>query len=119
MAASRFKFKQQKETLMSDMTDVPTAIGNRTDHNLDLLAGVSLRISVEVGSASIPLRDLLNLGEGSVVELDRAAGDLLDIFANGTLIAKGEIVTVEGRYGIRVVDVVAPDQRALGQERRV
>jgi flagellar motor switch protein FliN len=108
---------------MSDLSDAPK-IGDRavtqvrSDQNLDLLSGVSLRVSVEVGAASIKLVDLLNLAEGSVVELDRQANDLLDIFANGTLIAKGEIVTIEGRYGIRVVEVIAPDRRLPGFERR-
>jgi flagellar motor switch protein FliN len=108
---------------MSDMTEAPQTqsaipIAARPDHNLDLLIGVSLRVSVEVGSTAMTLADLLNLGEGSVVELDRQAGDLLDIFANGTLIAKGEIVMVEGRYGIRVAEIVAGDRRPAGMERR-
>jgi flagellar motor switch protein FliN/FliY len=100
----------------ADMTTVDT--NARPERNLALLAGVSVRVSVEVGSAAMRLSDLLNLGEGSVVELDRQANDLLDIMANGTLIAKGEIVTVDGRYGVRVVDVVAPDNAALGIDRR-
>lgn len=107
---------------MSDMTEAPTMKSAHNagalDGNFDLLAGVSLRISVEVGSASMTLSELLRLGEGSVVELDRQANDLLDIFANGTLIAKGEIVEVDGRYGIRVVDVVSADRRLAGMERR-
>lgn len=107
---------------MSDMSEAPrasdAASGVRLDHNFDLLAGVSLRISVEVGSASMRLSDLLALGEGSVVELDRQANDLLDIFANGTLIAKGEIVNVDGRYGVRVSEVVNTDRKVAGLERR-
>ena len=86
--------------------------------NFDLLAGVSLRVSVEVGSTSMTLAELLALSEGSVIELDRAATDLLDIYANGTLIAKGEIVSVEGRYGIQVAEVVAPDRGIAGFDRR-
>lgn len=107
---------------MSDMSEAPrasdAASATRLDHNFDLLAGVSLRISVEVGSASMRLSDLLALGEGSVVELDRQANDLLDIFANGTLIAKGEIVNVDGRYGVRVSEVVNTDRKMAGLERR-
>jgi flagellar motor switch protein FliN len=99
-------------------TGIPPASVPRPDHNLDLLSGVSLRVSVEVGAASIKLADLINFAEGSVVELDRQVSDLLDIFANGTLIAKGEIVTVEGKYGIRIVDVVAADRNISGLERR-
>lgn len=109
---------------MSDMTEAPkfssTAGGPnvRQSVNLDYFGGVSLRISVEVGSTSLPLSDILKLAEGSVVELDRQAHDVLDIFANGTLIAKGEVVTVEGRYAVRVTKVVAADARSSGYERR-
>lgn len=107
---------------MSDMTEAPrlraAQSGVQAGGNFDLLAGVSLRISVEVGSALLTLAELVRLGEGSVVELDRQANDPLDIMANGTLIATGEIVEVNGRYGIRVIDVVAPDRRPDGVERR-
>ena len=108
---------------MSDMSEAPrpsdanfTSV--RPDQNFDLLSGVSMRVSVEVGSTSMRLVDLLNLGEGSVVELDRQANDLLDIFANGTLIAKGEIVNMDGRYGVRISEVVSTDRRLVGLERR-
>ena len=86
--------------------------------NYGLLADIPLRLSVEVGSTALKLAELLNLGEGSVVELDRQAHELLDIMANGTLVAKGEVVTVNGRFGIRVVDIVAADARLAGFERR-
>lgn len=108
---------------MSDMSEAPRpSDGNfasiRPDQNFDLLSGVALRVSVEVGSASMRIADLLNLGEGSVIELDRQANDLLDIFANGTLIAKGEIVNLDGRYGVRISEVVSTDRRLAGLERR-
>ena len=106
--------------MMSDMSDVPAApeeaIGGR---NFRMLAEIPLRLSVEVGSTSLKLSELLDLGEGSVVELDRQANELLDILVNGTLVAKGEVVTVNGRFGIRVVDVVANDPaRIAGLDRR-
>jgi flagellar motor switch protein FliN len=103
---------------MSDMTEAPVSKQGHQTANMDLLAGISLRMSVEVGSASLTLAALLEMREGSVVELDRQANDLLDILVNGTLVAKGEIVDVNGRYGIRVVDVVATDRRLAGVERR-
>ena len=107
---------------MSDMTEAPQKASDKRDAsqtaNLDLLAGVSLRVSVEVGSTSISLADVMNLGEGSVLELDRQANDPLDIFANGTLIAKGEVVTVDGRYGIRVTEVVSAEPTGSRIERR-
>jgi flagellar motor switch protein FliN/FliY len=64
------------------------------------------------------LAELLAMSEGSIVELDRAANELLDIYANGTLIARGEIVNVDGRYGIQVAEVVAPDRGLAGFDRR-
>ena len=86
--------------------------------NFQLLADIPVRLSVEVGSTSLKLAELLDLAEGSVVELDRQANELLDILVNGTLVAKGEVVTVNGRFGVRVVEVVAADLRAAGLERR-
>jgi flagellar motor switch protein FliN len=108
---------------MTDLSDAPTLAdipvsAARPDQNLDLLSGVTIRVSVEVGSTAMRLADLLNVAEGSVIELDRDANDLLDLFANGTLIARGEIVSVEGRYGIRVVEVINPDRRFPELDRR-
>ncbi len=110
---------------MSDMTEAPSLKERDRDHqpnppisNMNLLADISVGLSVEVGSASLTFAELLDLGEGRVVELDRQANDLLDILVNGKLIAKGEIVEVNGRYGVRVVDVVAPDRRLTGMEGR-
>ena len=86
--------------------------------NLRMLADIPLRLSVEVGSAALRLSELMDLTEGGVVELDRQAHELLDIMVNGTLVAKGEVVTVNGRFGIRVVDIVNSDARLAGLERR-
>lgn len=103
-----------EEAVLADERENPL-LGGR---NYGLLADIPLRLSVEVGSTALKLSELMNLGEGSVVELDRQAHELLDIMANGTLIAKGEIVTVNGRFGVRVVDVVSADARLAGLERR-
>ena len=92
--------------------------GSPAGRNFRLLADIPLRLSVEVGSTSLKLSELLDLNEGSVVELDRQANELLDILVNGTLVAKGEVVTVNGRFGIRVVDVIAAEARLAGLERR-
>jgi flagellar motor switch protein FliN len=104
------------------MSDAPfSGIGDSDSaaaRNFRLLADIPLRLSVEVGSTSLKLSELLDLNEGSVVELDRQANELLDILVNGTLVAKGEVVTVNGRFGIRVVDVIAAEQRLAGLERR-
>jgi flagellar motor switch protein FliN/FliY len=86
--------------------------------NIQILSGISVRVSVEVGSTTIALGELVNLAEGSVIELDRQANDLLDVLANGTLVAKGEIVAIDGRYGVRIVAVSSSETRAKGVERR-
>ena len=89
-----------------------------TRRNYALLADIPVRMSVEVGSTALRLSELMDLAEGSVVELDRQSHELLDIMANGTLVAKGEVVTVNGRFGIRVVEVVATEGSLAGIERR-
>ena len=68
-------------------------------------------LTVEVGKVEIKIRDLLRLNEGSVIELDRLAGDSLDVLANGTMIAKGEVVMVGERFGIRFTEIVDPTAR--------
>ena len=103
---------------MSDMTEAPVLDSLAAGRNFRLLADIPLRLSVEVGSTSLKLAELMDLSEGSVVELDRQANELLDILVNGTLIARGEVVTVGGKFGIRVVDVVATEARLSGIERR-
>ncbi|MFN3944678.1 MAG: flagellar motor switch protein FliN [Allosphingosinicella sp.] len=105
----------QPDEVMEVATAEEHAFGRR---NYRLLADIPVRLSVEVGSTALKLSELLDLAEGSVVELDRQSHELLDIMANGTLIAKGEVVTVNGRFGIRVVEVAAADARLAGIERR-
>ena len=82
-----------------------------SSENLRVLENIEVKLTVEVGSTEIKIRDLLRLNEGSVVELDRLAGDPLDILANGTTIAKGEVVMVGERFGIRFTEVADPEER--------
>jgi len=70
-----------------------------------------VKLTVEVGGTKITIRDLLKLNEGSIVELERLAGEHLDILVNGTLLAKGEIVLVGERLGIRFTEIISPEQR--------
>ena len=86
----------------------PTASGVE---NLRVLENIEVQLSVEVGNTEIKIRDLLRLNEGSVIELDRLAGDPLDILVNGTMIAKGEIVMVGERFGVRFTEIVDPEKR--------
>jgi flagellar motor switch protein FliN/FliY len=84
--------------------------GNR-EVNLDVILDVPVTLSMEVGRTRIPIRNLLQLNQGSVVELDRAAGEPLDVFVNGTLVAHGEVVVVNEKFGIRLTDVISPAER--------
>ena len=79
--------------------------------NLKVLENIEVKLTVEVGSTELKIRDLLRLNEGSVVELERLAGDPLDILANGVQIAKGEVVMVGERFGIRFTEVTNPESR--------
>ena len=79
--------------------------------NLDVILDIPVSISMEVGSTEISIRNLLQLNQGSVVELDRLAGEPLDVLVNGTLIAHGEVVVVNEKFGIRLTDVIGPSER--------
>jgi flagellar motor switch protein FliN/FliY len=79
--------------------------------DLDMILDIPVRLAMEVGNTSISIRSLLQLGQGSVIELDRLAGEPLDVLVNGTLIAHGEVVVVNDKFGIRMTDVISPSER--------
>lgn len=79
--------------------------------DLDVILDIPVSISMEVGRTSITIRNLLQLNQGSVIELDRLAGEPLDVLVNGTLIAHGEVVVVNEKFGIRMTDVISPSER--------
>ncbi|MEY8262611.1 MAG: flagellar motor switch protein FliN [Bermanella sp.] len=78
---------------------------------LDVILDIPVSISMEVGNTQIPIRNLLQLNQGSVIELDRLAGEPLDVLVNGTLIAHGEVVMVNDKFGIRLTDVISQSER--------
>ena len=82
-----------------------------TARNFDLLLDIPLEVTVELGRTRLELRELLALTSGSVVELGKAAGEPLDVLVNGTLVAHGEVVVVNEKFGIRLLDVVSPEKR--------
>ncbi|MFE8069514.1 flagellar motor switch protein FliN [Marinobacteraceae bacterium S3BR75-40.1] len=79
--------------------------------DLDVILDIPVTISMEVGNTQIPIRNLLQLNQGSVIELDRLAGEPLDVLVNGMLIAHGEVVMVNEKFGIRLTDVISPSER--------
>ncbi len=95
-----------------DSTHAPKpSLANHKERGLDFLYDVPLQISVEVGRSKILLKDLLQMGEGYIIELDKLAGDPLDLYVNSRLIAKGEAVMVGDKFGIRLTDVISPCDR--------
>lgn len=86
-----------------------SAVGDEV--NLDVILDVPVTISMEIGRTQINIRNLLQLNQGSVVELERFAGEPLDVLVNGTLIAHGEVVVINDKFGIRLTDVISPSER--------
>ena len=98
---------------MTELTSPDTGIGGEEKGQIhsDVLQNIPVTLSIEVGRATIKIRDLLRLTQGSVVELDRIAGEPLDLLVNNTVVAQGGVVLVNDRYGIRLTRVVPASER--------
>ena len=96
-----------EETLGKELSEQPTVDGR----GIDLLLDIPLQVSVEVGRSKILVQDLLQLQEGSLIELDKLAGEPLDLYVNGRLIARGEAVVLNEKFGLRLTEVVSPSER--------
>jgi len=92
-------------------TDKKAAAPQDEIHNLDFILDIPLRVSVELGRTKILVRDLLQLGQGSVVELAKFAGEPLELLVNDKLIARGEVVVVNEKFGLRLTDIISPVER--------
>jgi len=89
----------------------PTPAAGTSARHLDLLLDVPLDVAVELGGAAVTIQELLALGPGSVIELQKVAGEPLDILVNDRLVARGEAVVVNDRFGVRITDIVTPAER--------
>ena len=96
---------------LEDLQDDNETISGEEKRKLDAILDIPVTISMEVGRSNISIRNLLQLNQGSVVELDRVAGEALDVLVNGTLIAHGEVVVVNDKFGIRLTDVISQVER--------
>lgn len=96
---------------LEELTDDSAPITDDERRKLDTILDIPVTISMEVGRTQISIRNLLQLNQGSVVELDRVAGESLDVMVNGTLIAHGEVVVVNDKFGIRLTDVISQTER--------
>lgn len=93
------------------LQDESSGMSGDSDVKLDGILDIPVTISMEIGRTHINIRNLLQLNQGSVVELDRLAGEPMDVMVNGTLIAQGEVVVVNEKFGIRLTDVISPSER--------
>ena len=96
---------------LEELSNQPAEITQEEKRKLDTILDIPVTISMEVGRSKISIRNLLQLNQGSVVELDRVAGEPLDVLVNGTLIAHGEVVVVNDKFGIRLTDVISQIER--------
>ena len=96
---------------LDELVADPAAGDGDGEVNLDVILDIPVTLSLEIGRTRIAIRNLLQLNQGSVVELDRLAGEPMDVLVNGTLVAHGEVVVVNDRFGIRLTDVVSPSER--------
>lgn len=110
-AAMEEQVNTENESMELEEFDNAPDAGRVLNPELDIILDIPVTISMEVGSTSITIRNLLQLNQGSVIELDRLAGEPLNVLVNGTLIAHGEVVVVNEKFGIRMTDVISPTER--------
>ena len=92
-------------------TEVATPTDQAPEPNLDVVLNIPVQLTVELGRTRMTIQNILQLGQGSVIELDRLAGEPLDIYANGYLFAQGEVVSMDDKYGIRITDIATAADR--------
>ena len=110
-AALEEQAKTEAQPAQLEEFDESAPISAEERRKLDTILDIPVTISMEVGRSQISIRNLLQLNQGSVVELDRVAGEPLDVLVNGTLIAHGEVVVLNDKFGIRLTDVISQTER--------
>ncbi|MBR1907916.1 flagellar motor switch protein FliN [bacterium] len=91
-----------------------TQMSGEANKNLDILMDVKLQLTVELGRAVLPIKKVLELTKGSIIELEKVAGEPVELYANGKLIANGEVVVIEDNFGLRITSITNPDERLKG-----
>ena len=99
------------EKLADEIKTGDDALNKLKVQNLDFILDIPLKVSVELGRTNVIIKDLLQLGQGSVLELDKLAGEPLEVLVNGKLVARGEVVVVNEKFGIRLTDIISPIER--------
>ena len=88
-----------------------SGLSNEKDRNLNLILDIPLKVTVELGRTKMPVSELLNLTQGSVIELSKLAGEPMEVYVNDKLIARGEAVVVNEKFGVRLTDIISPAER--------
>jgi flagellar motor switch protein FliN len=101
---------QQSATVFNNIS-ADAGLDAESAKNLDMVMDIPIQLTVELGHTKMPIRTLLQLAQGSVVELNELAGEPLDVFVNGCLVAQGEVVVVNEKFGIRLTDIITPSER--------
>jgi flagellar motor switch protein FliN/FliY len=101
----------EQELTFEDLSDKRVGQSGQTPRDMDFLLDIPLMISVELGRTKMLINDLLQLGQGSVIELDKLAGEPMEIYVNNRLIARGEVVVVNEKFGVRLTDIISPSER--------
>lgn len=99
------------EAASSDKPDKMSGIPDTSHRNLSLILDIPLRVAVELGRTKMVVNDLLNLGQGSVIELSKLAGEPMEVLVNDKLVARGEAVVVNEKFGVRLTDIISPSER--------
>jgi len=99
------------QELADDFKAGDDALNKLKIQNLDFILDIPLKVTVELGRATVMIKDILQLGQGSVLELNKLAGEPLEILVNGKLVAKGEVVVVNEKFGIRIKEIISPIER--------
>ena len=107
--AAALKAQQASATVFKDFGGPPTS--GSTHNDIDFILDIPVQLTVELGRTKIAIKNLLQLAQGSVVELDGLAGEPMDVLVNGCLIAQGEVVVVNDKFGIRLTDIITPAER--------
>ncbi len=100
-----------QEVQQPDFEDLKAETNEAVSRDIDFLLDIPVEITVQLGTSRMLIKELLQLGQGSVVELDKLAGEPMEILANNRLIARGEVVVVNEKFGVRLTDIISPSER--------
>ncbi len=103
--------EEKKEQASYQFSGLSGEVSQTESRNIELILDIPVEVSVELGRTRMLIQDLLKLGQGSIIELGKMAGETLDVLVNDRLIARGEVVVVEEKYGIRLTEIITPQER--------